>query len=176
MKRVFLIILTCLLTLVACEEITPVEEKADYISVDQTEVHFTMQGGEQLLRIKLKSDSRSWTLTGATDWCVPARTSGTASTSLKISVALNGGDSRSTTLTFTSPDCDPVSVVVTQDGIAQKAMPQGVKPGVNYNSDGSVTFVFYDKDKNGLSHDYAYLIGEFNDWRVVGKHRILLAS
>ena len=166
MKRVFLIILTCLLTLVACEEITPIEEKADYISVDQTEVHFTMQGGEQLLRIKLKSDSRSWTLTGATDWCVPARTSGTASTSLKISVALNGGASRSTTLTFTSPDCDPVSVVVTQDGIAQKAMPQGVKPGVNYNSDGSVTFVFYDKDKNGLSHDYAYLIGEFNDWKT----------
>ena len=166
MKRLFLIILAGLLALAACEEITPIEEKADYINVDLTDVHFTMQGGEQVLRIKLKSDPKSWALSGATDWCVPARTGGSASTSLKISVGLNEGAPRTTTLTFTAPGCDPATVVVTQDGITQKTMPAGLKHGINYHEDGSVTFVFYDKDKNGLSHDYAYLIGEFNDWKT----------
>ena len=170
MKKAFLIILAGLLAFASCEEITPMEEKSNYIEVDQTEVHFAMEGGEQLLRIKLRSEANSWTLSGATDWCVPARTSGAASTSLKVNISLNDGAPRSTTLTFTSPGCDPATVVITQDGITQQPMPAGLKHGINYNEDGSVTFVFYDKDKSGRSHDYAYLIGEFNGWKVSNQY------
>ena len=45
-----------------------------------------------------------------------------------------------------------------------EAMPAGVQHGINYNADGSVTLVFYEKDKNNQRYDYCYLIGEFSDW------------
>lgn len=48
----------------------------------------------------------------------------------------------------------------------EEPLPDGVEYGINYNSDGSVTLVFYDYDKNGKSHDYAYLKGDFNDWSL----------
>lgn len=50
------------------------------------------------------------------------------------------------------------------DPVVKETLPAGVQHGINYNSDGSVTFVFYEKDKNGKSYDWCYLIGEFNGW------------
>src|SRR5699024_6357222 len=35
-----------------------------------------------------------------------------------------------------------------------------------HNGGASATFVLYDKDKNGESWDYAYLIGDFNGWAL----------
>lgn len=43
-------------------------------------------------------------------------------------------------------------------------LPAGVEHGINYNADGSVTLVFYEKDKNNKRFDYCYLIGEFSKW------------
>lgn len=43
-------------------------------------------------------------------------------------------------------------------------LPTGAKHGINYNEDGSVTLVFYEKDKNGKRFDYCYLVGEFSGW------------
>lgn len=45
-----------------------------------------------------------------------------------------------------------------------EAMPAGAEHGINYNADGSVTLVFYEKDKNNKRYDYCYLIGEFSNW------------
>ncbi len=50
------------------------------------------------------------------------------------------------------------------DEVVEESVPAGAKHGINYNADGSVTFVFYEKDKNGNSYDWCYLIGEFNNW------------
>ncbi|MBQ7812730.1 MAG: alpha-amylase [Bacteroidales bacterium] len=50
------------------------------------------------------------------------------------------------------------------DPVVEEALPTGAKHGINYNSDGSVTFVFYEKNKNGEHYDWCYLIGEFNGW------------
>ena len=50
------------------------------------------------------------------------------------------------------------------DPLVTRKMPEGVKHGINYNSDGSVTFVFYDKDTAGKSHKYCYIVGDWNDW------------
>ena len=50
------------------------------------------------------------------------------------------------------------------DAVVEQALPAGAQHGINYNSDGSVTFVFYEKDKNGDRYDWCYLIGEFNGW------------
>lgn len=54
--------------------------------------------------------------------------------------------------------------VFTPDPLVTKKMPEGVKHGINYNADGSVTFVLYDKDTEGQSHKYSYIVGEWNDW------------
>ena len=48
--------------------------------------------------------------------------------------------------------------------VVKESVPSGALHGINYNNDGSVTFVFYEKDKKGESFDWCYLIGEFNDW------------
>ena len=53
----------------------------------------------------------------------------------------------------------------TPDPIDNQTVPSGAKHGINYNSDGSVTLVLYDKDKNGKRHDWCYLIGDFNDFK-----------
>ncbi len=54
--------------------------------------------------------------------------------------------------------------VFTPDPLVTKKMPEGVKHGINYNADGSVTFVLYDKDTEGQSHKYSYIVGEWNGW------------
>ncbi len=47
----------------------------------------------------------------------------------------------------------------------KEAMPSGCSHGINYNPDGSVTVVLYDKDKNGASYDWCYVIGDFSGWQ-----------
>ena len=50
------------------------------------------------------------------------------------------------------------------DPLVTKKLPEGVKYGINYNADGSVTFVVYDKDTAGQSHKYCYIVGDWNEW------------
>lgn len=52
----------------------------------------------------------------------------------------------------------------TPDEVVSKEVPSGAEYGINYNSDGTVTFVLYDKDKSGESHKYCYIVGDWNDW------------
>ena len=47
----------------------------------------------------------------------------------------------------------------------KETMPSGCSHGINYNPDGSVTVVLYDKDKNGASYDWCYVIGDFSGWQ-----------
>ena len=58
-------------------------------------------------------------------------------------------------------------VVFNPDPVVKETMPSGVEHGINYNSDGSVTFVLYDKDKNGKPHEYCYIVGDWNAWERV---------
>ncbi|MDD4055300.1 MAG: alpha-amylase family glycosyl hydrolase [Bacteroides sp.] len=47
------------------------------------------------------------------------------------------------------------------------SQPDNTISGINiHNGGASATFVLYDKDKNGESWDYAYLIGDFNGWAL----------
>jgi hypothetical protein len=57
--------------------------------------------------------------------------------------------------------------VFTPHEVVGKWLPEGVQQGINYNADGSVTFVLYDKDKNGKSHSYCYIVGDWNNWERV---------
>ena len=49
--------------------------------------------------------------------------------------------------------------------VKKGTLPNGVQEGINLGSD-KVTFVLYDKDKNGESKDYAYILGDFNNWTL----------
>ena len=57
-------------------------------------------------------------------------------------------------------DMDPFE----PEPVVKESMPSGLEYGINYLSDTSVGLVLYDKDLNGESHDYCYLIGEFSGW------------
>lgn len=46
-----------------------------------------------------------------------------------------------------------------------EAQPAGTVDGINIIDNSTVTFVLYDKDTQGTRKEYAYLIGDFNNWR-----------
>ena len=50
-----------------------------------------------------------------------------------------------------------------------EALPEGLEHGINYNADGSVSFVLYDKDKKGERFDYCYIVGDWNNWERVAE-------
>ncbi len=50
-----------------------------------------------------------------------------------------------------------------------EALPEGLQHGINYNPDGSVSFVLYDKDKKGERYDYCYIVGDWNNWERVAE-------
>ena len=50
--------------------------------------------------------------------------------------------------------------------IKKATLPDNVKEGINIINNTTVTFVLYDKDKNGESKDYAHIIGDFNNWTL----------
>ena len=152
----------------ACQIEGPVQdENKGTITVTPAEVTFGMDGGEQLLTLTLVSDSKQWTLSQpeGMEWCKVDRSSGRTSTTLKLTVTKNTSSVRTAVLQFDSPGCESAIVTVTQDGVNKEAMPEGLMAGINYNQDNSVTFVFMDKDNQGKCYDYAYLIGEFNNWK-----------
>ena len=45
-------------------------------------------------------------------------------------------------------------------------LPAGVQEGINVVNSSTVTLVLYDKDAQGRRHDYAYVVGDFNDWTL----------
>lgn len=59
--------------------------------------------------------------------------------------------------------------VFNPDPVVIKEVPEGAELGINYNSDNSVTFVFYDKDNSGKRHGYCYIVGDWNNWERVSE-------
>ncbi|NDV56975.1 alpha-amylase family glycosyl hydrolase [Bacteroides sp. 519] len=50
--------------------------------------------------------------------------------------------------------------------------PANTVDGINVTDPSTVTLVFYDKDLNGKHKDYAYVIGDFNDWKVDSEYQM----
>ena len=46
------------------------------------------------------------------------------------------------------------------------AMPADLQHGINIIDNSTVTFVLFDKDKNGSKKDFAHIVGDFNDWTL----------
>ncbi len=54
--------------------------------------------------------------------------------------------------------------VFTPDPLVTGRVPEGADYGINYNPDGSVTFVLYDQDTDKSRHEYCYIVGDWNEW------------
>lgn len=81
----------------------------------------------------------------------------------RISMVIRSADGSSQTGNMYIPVNDS-KYSFTAAPLVEEAVPSGALHGINYNADGSVTFVFYEKDKKGNRYDWCYLIGEFSDW------------
>ena len=46
------------------------------------------------------------------------------------------------------------------------SMPNGLEYGINIIDDNTVTLALYEKDKDGKHFDYAYVMGDFNNWKL----------
>lgn len=46
------------------------------------------------------------------------------------------------------------------------SIPNGLQEGINLIDQSTVTLVLYDKDKKGEHKDFAYVVGDFNDWKL----------
>ncbi len=123
MKRLFYLLAALAVVLTSCKEIVPIEETKT-LTVTPEVLTFGYEGGSQILT--LTTDAGSWTLskTSDSDWCRPASTSGRTSTSINVKVDANTGDERAAELVFSAPDCQDVTVTVTQ-----KAGPEGPDTG-----------------------------------------------
>ena len=69
---------------------------------------------------------------------------------------------------FCSVQDNKYQAEVFEPGAVQtKRLPEGAVDGINYNADGSVTFVLHDMDTAGQRHAYSYIVGDWNNWTRV---------
>ena len=50
--------------------------------------------------------------------------------------------------------------------VENASIPSGMQEGINIVNASTVTLVLYDKDTKGNHKDYAYVIGDFNNWAI----------
>lgn len=50
--------------------------------------------------------------------------------------------------------------------VKSEAMPAGLQHGINIVDNSTVSLVLYDKDLDGKHKDYAYVVGDFNEWTL----------
>jgi 1,4-alpha-glucan branching enzyme len=56
--------------------------------------------------------------------------------------------------------------------ITHEPLPAGTLEGINIINPTTVTWVLYDKDTQGKHKDYAYLIGDFNNWELNSQYQM----
>lgn len=62
--------------------------------------------------------------------------------------------------------------VIAPGETVNESLPAGVVAGINIVNPTTVTFALYDKDLNGARRDYAYLVGDFNDWKLTNDYQM----
>lgn len=55
--------------------------------------------------------------------------------------------------------------------INNATMPAGLVEGINVINNSTVTLVLYDRDKYGSRKDFAYVVGDFNNWKLTNDEK-----
>ena len=171
MKKIIYSLFIAALALVSCQVADPIDSvvKENIFSVTSNVDIYSVDGGDDLITLTLKSEAKEWSLTQLTgsEWCRPSCIGGKTSTTIKVEVDPNEGAPRSSELLFSAVGCNDITLVINQMGLIKKAMPvdKHYNYGINYDTENkSVTLALYDIDTNGDCHDYCYLLGDFNGW------------
>ena len=170
MKRIIYFLFIAAVAAVSCQKADPLEGVIvqNTVEVSSTVEIFSMDGGEDMITLTLKSAAREWSLNqvSGADWCTPSVTEGQASSSIRITVKPNKGAPREAMLVFEAKGCENDTLYINQEGLLLESLPEGVSYGINKDlANSSVTLVLYDVDADGKCHDYCYLLGDFNAWR-----------
>ena len=112
---------------------------------DNDEKYRLAKTGDNLWSMTLSPTIREWFGSGET----PLQTIGI--------IARNAGADIQTADNF-------ITVEDKRYGI-ETPLPEGMHHGINYNADGTVTLVLYDRDANGKGKGYCYLLSELSDWQ-----------
>ena len=171
MKKLLYSLFIAILAAVSCQ----IEEQFEgavnqpVFSVTSNVEIYSVDGGEDLIALTLKSEAKQWSLDqlSGSDWCKISQIGGRTSTTIKVTVDPNEGAPRQSELLFTATGCEDITLIINQMGLVKKAMPvdKNYNYGINYNTENnSVTLVLYDIDTDGDCHDYCYLLGDFNGW------------
>lgn len=117
-KLLYLLLILLFWANVSCGDDKTSATGGSVLTVTPDALEFDTTGGSQL--IDLRTDASGWSLTQtqSTAWCTPEYTSGRTSSSFHVTATANDGAARTTTLTFSAPGCEPVSVSVAQSGSA----------------------------------------------------------
>ncbi len=155
MKRFLVFLAAAVLMAAGCE---PKIEQV--FEVTPTVLDFGAEAGMQTITV---TSSTTWALkqTSGEEWCTPSKTYGKSSATVEVSVTPNSTGARTAEFVFTAEGGPSVTVTVNQGTFS---LPEGVEYGINYNADGSVTFVLYDVDTEGKGHEYCYIVGDWNNW------------
>ena len=112
----------------------------------------TKVSGDKLWKMELTPTIREWFGTG-TNWVK------------RIGIlARNSAASTQTDDYF-------IDVTDTKYAVPSSPMPAGLKHGINYIDNSTVTLVLYDRDNKGNSHDFCNLLWDKNKWAPEGDRR-----
>lgn len=120
MKR-YLLLMAAALVFMATGCVKPVTEESHTLTVTPESLQFAAEGGTEYLEIR--TDAGSWTLelSSGSDWCVPAKTSGTTSSTFTVTAGANEGSSRTATITVSAPGCTSIEIPVSQGSMSAGA-------------------------------------------------------
>ncbi|WP_394707665.1 alpha-amylase family glycosyl hydrolase [uncultured Bacteroides sp.] len=137
------------------------------VIVDGTWKYVPAAWGVNMAKCKMtKEKSNIWSITlspSIREWF------GSGETSIqKLGIVIRSSDGSKKGLTDDSfvTVTDSKYQPFTPAAIKYATLPAGFEEGINVRDNFTVTLVLYDKDKNGNHKDYAYVMGDFNGWKL----------
>ncbi|MDR1004997.1 MAG: alpha-amylase [Prevotellaceae bacterium] len=117
-----------------------------------------------------KRAANTWSITlspTVREWFVANNNGYDSSTMItRLGIIFHAGDKKGLPNDYFITVTDNNTDIFTPKAIDKAARPAGTQEGINVTGNSSATFVLYDKDKAGNRHDYAYLVGDFNNWTL----------
>lgn len=124
MKRIKNNIASCVVAIcctVAAMAIVSCSSEEEIVQV-KSEKSYTLDEGENQLVVEIPC-RRAWTITGATDWCVPTTTTGMGKTSISVQVTSNDGEENRTCTMQAVSDDTRHTIKITQYGAEVITLP-----------------------------------------------------
>lgn len=120
---------------------------------------------DNVWQLKMEPSIREWYSSGTT----PINKLGLV---VRNSDGTKKGLSEDSFVTVTDDEYDGFSPDAT--AVVNETMPSGLEYGINKIDNQSATIVLYDKDTSGNHHDYAYVVGDMNDWTLQNNETSLM--